>query len=90
MNPALVCIPTYNERENVESIVRSMISEAVALQLDATLFSTTAEDVVNPGGILNGVAPLALPFLPARALPVLRECLLASLPLPSPPSSSGL
>jgi len=25
MNPALVCIPTYNERENVESIVRAVL-----------------------------------------------------------------
>jgi len=25
MNPALVCIPTYNERENVESIVRQVL-----------------------------------------------------------------
>ncbi|HEY1905725.1 MAG TPA: polyprenol monophosphomannose synthase [Myxococcaceae bacterium] len=26
MNPALVCIPTYNERENVESIVRAVLA----------------------------------------------------------------
>jgi len=26
MNPALVCIPTYNERENVEAIVRAAVS----------------------------------------------------------------
>ena len=26
MNPALVCIPTYNERENVESIVRGVLA----------------------------------------------------------------
>jgi dolichol-phosphate mannosyltransferase len=25
MNPALICIPTYNERENVESIVRAVL-----------------------------------------------------------------
>ena len=26
MNPALVCIPTYNERDNVESIVRAVLA----------------------------------------------------------------
>jgi len=26
MNPALVCIPTYNERDNVESIVRAVVA----------------------------------------------------------------
>ncbi len=26
MNPALVCIPTYNERENIESIVRAVLA----------------------------------------------------------------
>ena len=26
MNPALVCIPTYNERENLESIVRAVLA----------------------------------------------------------------
>ncbi|HET6980880.1 MAG TPA: glycosyltransferase, partial [Myxococcaceae bacterium] len=25
MNPALVCIPTYNERENVDAIVRAVL-----------------------------------------------------------------
>jgi hypothetical protein len=43
---------------NIDAVVRSLISEATALQLDTTLFSTTAEDTVNPGGILAGVTPI--------------------------------
>ena len=44
---------------NLDAVVRSLISEAAALQLDVTLFSATAEDTINPGGILAGVAPIA-------------------------------
>jgi hypothetical protein len=58
----MATITTYTAElaraSNIEEIVRSLISEAAALQLDATLFSTTAETAVNPGGILAGVAPI--------------------------------
>jgi hypothetical protein len=59
----LATITTYTQElaraSNIEEVVRSLISENVALQLDATLFSTAAETAINPGGILAGVAPIS-------------------------------
>jgi hypothetical protein len=59
----LASITTYTAElaraSNVEEVTRGLITEDVALQLDATLFSTTAETVVNPGGILAGVAAIS-------------------------------
>jgi hypothetical protein len=44
---------------NVEQVVRSMLSEASAIELDRALFSATADDGVTPGGLLHGVTPIA-------------------------------
>jgi hypothetical protein len=59
----LASITTYTNElalaANIDEVVRSLISEDVALQLDATLFSSTAETVTNPGGVLAGVAAIA-------------------------------
>jgi hypothetical protein len=55
----LASITTYTQEmarsSNVEEMVRSLISEDVALQLDTALFSITAETAIVPGGILAGV-----------------------------------
>ena len=64
MTPHKLAVITNYTREMVESsnldaVVRSLISEAAARQLDMTLFSSTAEDAVNPGGILAGIPPIA-------------------------------
>jgi hypothetical protein len=59
----LASITTYTQEmarsSNIEEVVRSLISEDVALQLDTALFSTTAETAIVPGGILAGVAPIS-------------------------------
>jgi HK97 family phage major capsid protein len=44
---------------NIEAVVRSMLAENSAIELDRALFSTAAADATVPGGILAGVAPLA-------------------------------
>src|SRR5262245_8967203 len=58
----LVVITTYSremaESSNLEAVAKALISEAVALRIDAALFSTTADDGITPGGILNGVTPI--------------------------------
>ena len=64
MTPHKLAVITNYTREmvelsNLDAVVRSLISEAAALQLDMTLFSSTAEDAVNPGGILAGIPPIA-------------------------------
>jgi hypothetical protein len=43
----------------IEVIARAMISEAVGLALDATMFDNVAGDENRPPGLLNGVTPLA-------------------------------
>ena len=43
----------------IEVIARAMISEAVGLALDATMFDNVAGDTTRPPGLLNGVTPLA-------------------------------
>jgi hypothetical protein len=59
----LASITTYTNElaraSNIEEVVRGLISEDVSLQLDATLFSASAETAVNPGGILAGVAAIS-------------------------------
>src|SRR5678815_3259612 len=42
MNPVLVCIPTYNERENVESIVRAVL--AADPRVDALVVDDASPD----------------------------------------------
>lgn len=42
----------------VEQTVRTVLSEAAALALDTSFFSTTAGSAIRPAGILNGVTPL--------------------------------
>src|SRR5262249_2199758 len=58
----LVVNTTYTNEmvasSNIENISRTLISEATALKLDATLFGTQADDGVTPGGILAGVTPI--------------------------------
>ena len=49
MNPALVCIPTYNERENVEAIARAAHPRGICTGLRAKdAHRTTAR---RPGGL---------------------------------------
>jgi hypothetical protein len=46
------------ESSNIEDIVRQVLGEAVALSLDAAIFSTAAGSSIRPGGILQGVVPI--------------------------------
>jgi hypothetical protein len=46
------------EQSAIEAVSRALISEAVALSLDKTLFGTQAENGITPGGLLAGVAPI--------------------------------
>jgi hypothetical protein len=46
------------ESSAIEVIARAMISEAVGLALDATMFGNAAGDATKPPGLLNGVTPL--------------------------------
>src|ERR1700745_536912 len=53
--------PSPNERgptTNIEAVVRSMLSEASAIELDRVLFGAQADDGVTPGGLLNGVTAI--------------------------------
>jgi Phage capsid family len=43
---------------NIEVFVRSLLSEAVALALDAALFGVQVGDAVTPGGILAGLTAI--------------------------------
>jgi hypothetical protein len=43
---------------NIEALVRSMLSEASAIELDRALFGAQADDGVTPGGLLHGLAAL--------------------------------
>jgi dolichol-phosphate mannosyltransferase len=52
MNPALVCIPTYNERENVESIVRAVLSATRGL--DVLVVDDASPD--GTGELADGLA----------------------------------
>jgi Phage capsid family len=57
----VICVFTHEmiETSNIESLVRSLLSESAALALDKALFGSQADDGVTPPGLLNGVAPLA-------------------------------
>jgi hypothetical protein len=47
------------ELSNIETFVRSLLSESVALAVDKALFSNTqADDGITPGGLLYGVTAL--------------------------------
>jgi HK97 family phage major capsid protein len=47
------------EQSAIEAISCALISEATALSLDRTMFGNQAEDGITPGGLLNGVTPIA-------------------------------
>jgi hypothetical protein len=47
------------DSSNIEVFVRTALSEALALSLDAKMFSADAASSVAPAGLLAGVAPLA-------------------------------
>jgi len=52
MNPALVCIPTYNERDNVESIVRAVV--ATDPRVDVLVVDDKSPD--GTGELADGLA----------------------------------
>jgi dolichol-phosphate mannosyltransferase len=52
MNPALVCIPTYNERENVEAICRAVLGADA--RLDVLVVDDNSPD--GTGQIADGLA----------------------------------
>jgi Phage capsid family len=43
----------------IESVVRVVLTESVALSLDAALLDATAADAVRPAGLRNGIAAIA-------------------------------
>jgi hypothetical protein len=45
-------------RSNAEEVFSLMLRETAALQLDTSVFSTTAATTAKPAGILNGITPL--------------------------------
>jgi hypothetical protein len=58
----MACLLVYtNElamRTNAEEVFSTMLRETAALQLDASVFSTSAATTAKPSGILNGITPL--------------------------------
>lgn len=54
----LVLTNELAQRSNAEEVFSTMLRETAALQLDASVFSTTAATTAKPAGILNGVTPL--------------------------------
>ena len=46
------------ESSNSESVIRTLMREGISLALDTKLFSSDAETLAAPAGLLNGVAPL--------------------------------
>jgi hypothetical protein len=46
------------KQSNIEDVSRAIISEGLALKLDATLFDATAGSAARPPGLLSGVAGL--------------------------------
>jgi hypothetical protein len=62
--PFKLAVITMYSRElarssNIEDVVKQVLGEAVALSLDAAIFSTAAGSTIRPGGILQGVVPIA-------------------------------
>jgi hypothetical protein len=41
---------------SIESLIRTVLSEDVGLELDTTLFDSTAGDATRPGGLLQGIS----------------------------------
>jgi len=58
----LMVITSYTNEmargSNIEEWSQALISEAMALKLDQTLFGSQADDTVTPVGLLNGVSAL--------------------------------